>query len=86
MLPRRAEGFILSSSAFKMQHGADRLVVPRLPELGKITDEEKTQYFEEEGVDVFAPVHTDSLLNMKFASDDEEDADDYEASDGYDEW
>ena len=40
LLPRRAEGFILSSSAFKNPHGDYRLVVPRLPELGKITDEE----------------------------------------------
>ena len=62
-LPARAEGYILSSSAFKMQQGTKNLVVPHLPELGVITAEVEEEYFTEDQGDVFAPVNADNLLN-----------------------
>ena len=60
-LTARAEGYILSSSAFKMQQGTKNLVVPHLPELGVITAEVEEEYFTDRG-DVFA-VNADNLLN-----------------------
>ena len=43
-----------------------------------ITEDEEAEFFDKGVGDVFAPVHDDSLLNMEFASDDDEE--DYDAS------
>ena len=55
-----------------MQHGADRLVVPKRPKIGKITEDEVVELFDEGVGDVCAPVHYYGLWNMEFASDDED--------------
>lgn len=78
LLPPRAEGFILSASAHKMKHGMKNLVVPILPELGKITEEDEAAFLYEDEIDVFAPINNNNLLNMIFTEDDNEIDDNYE--------
>lgn len=73
LLPPRAEGYILSASAYKMKQGMKNLVVPRLPELGKITEEEEATFYNEDGGDIFAPINNNNLLNMVFMEDENED-------------
>jgi hypothetical protein len=53
-----------------MQQGTDRLVIPKLPELGKITPDEEDAYG-----DIFAPINNGTLLNMVFSDDEDEDGD-----------
>jgi hypothetical protein len=58
-----------------MQEGMDKLVIPKLPELGKITPEEEAEYFGEEAGDIFAPINNVSMLDMVFSDDEDEDGD-----------
>jgi hypothetical protein len=76
LLPARAENLILSASAFKMNEGRDKLIVPKLPAVGKITDEEEAEYFNDDDPDLFAPLNNDNLLKMDFEDNEEEAEDD----------
>lgn len=72
MLPTRAEEFILSASAYKMQEGMNDLVVPNIPDIGVISAEEKVDYLIADPVDLTAPINSDNLLNMDFVDDEDE--------------
>lgn len=72
LLPTRAEEFILSASAYKMQEGMNDLVVPNIPDIGVISAEEKVDYLIADPVDLTAPINSDNLLNMDFVDDEDE--------------
>lgn len=72
MLPTRAEEFILSASAYKMQEGMNDLVVPNIPDIGVISAEEKVDYLIADPVDLTAPINSDNPLNMDFVDDEDE--------------
>ena len=54
-----------------MKEGRNNLVVPALPDMGKIAADQEAEYCGEEHGDIFAPINNANLLNMRFLDEDE---------------